>query len=472
MKKLLKKSVLFFTLFFIYPVVLFAQGYVLLSPTGGAGAPIDLDDTSSYFDNLFIIFISVAVILSAIRLMICGIQYMTSEAISSKAAAKQCITYVIGGLFLVLASFIVLQTINADLVGGNFDDVVSSVEDAQGDGADPVDPPVGGADPVDPPVGPGPGVDPPVSEAPVASFDVSCEGWTCTFTDTSTDPNNDISQRDWFMDDGFDSRRTGPIVRFNWPGPSPPGGYLVTLTVTDSTGLEDTIPIFIDVFDGEIGNLLPVADFSHPECDALECPFDGGTYSYDEDGIIVDYSWTIEGGPVLNGPDVIHTFPAAGSYRVTLTVTDDDGETDGMFMQVIVEEDPTLGPFNYRLEEVGTGDRVGVTSAFTIPGTGLEFDGPDFPDFPSCTAALMEEIDAGENPRFRQTFPIPWGGFHRCNNAGGGNYNYRLSETLRSGAIRNFNSPLHDNLLVCEGLLRADLLQARFIVATGGGCSN
>lgn len=83
--------------------------------------------TDTYLQNLFTIFVVVAVILSVIRLMICGIQYMTSESISSKGAAKTCIQYVIGGLLLILTSYIILATINEGLVGGSFTSVTSGI---------------------------------------------------------------------------------------------------------------------------------------------------------------------------------------------------------------------------------------------------------------------------------------------------------------------------------------------------------
>jgi YVTN family beta-propeller protein len=53
--------------------------------------------------------------------------------------------------------------------------------------------------------------------------------------------------------------------------------------------------------------------------------FDAGA-SNDSDGAIATYSWNFgDGQTATGGPTVSHTFATAGSYRVTLTLTDDDG---------------------------------------------------------------------------------------------------------------------------------------------------
>ncbi|MBQ4860363.1 PKD domain-containing protein [Pseudoalteromonas sp. MMG013] len=54
--------------------------------------------------------------------------------------------------------------------------------------------------------------------------------------------------------------------------------------------------------------------------------FDGGQ-SRDEDGQIVDYSWNFGHGVVKAGQSITHTYPQAGTYFTTLTVTDNDGAT-------------------------------------------------------------------------------------------------------------------------------------------------
>jgi Ca2+-binding RTX toxin-like protein len=71
----------------------------------------------------------------------------------------------------------------------------------------------------------------------------------------------------------------------------------------------------------------PVARFSATVASpGLASKFDGSASS-DADGTVVRYSWRFgDGSGVGNGgPKPSHTYGAAGSYKVTLTVTDDGG---------------------------------------------------------------------------------------------------------------------------------------------------
>ena len=55
--------------------------------------------------------------------------------------------------------------------------------------------------------------------------------------------------------------------------------------------------------------------------------FDGST-SADPDGSIVSWDWDFGDGNTGTGEMTNHTYAAAGSYTVTLTVTDDGGLND------------------------------------------------------------------------------------------------------------------------------------------------
>lgn len=103
--------------------------YQTLSPLSDAQKKVDLKDPKTYFTNMFSVLVSIISILAVIRLMLCGFQYMTSEAISSKEEAKKCIWTIIGGIFLLLLSYLILTTINKDLITLNFfDRVITEVE--------------------------------------------------------------------------------------------------------------------------------------------------------------------------------------------------------------------------------------------------------------------------------------------------------------------------------------------------------
>ncbi len=71
--------------------------------------------------------------------------------------------------------------------------------------------------------------------APVANFTFSKNKLVVSFTDTSTDAENNISSRSWNFGDGSTSTATNPSHTY-----AAPGRYTVTETVTDSGGLSST----------------------------------------------------------------------------------------------------------------------------------------------------------------------------------------------------------------------------------------
>ena len=75
---------------------------------------------------------------------------------------------------------------------------------------------------------------------------------------------------------------------------------------------------------GESGQ-PPTAVFS-VACNRLSCSFDASSSS-DVDGTITSHTWSFGDGTVGTGRTVSHTFPASGTYQVTLTATDDKGAT-------------------------------------------------------------------------------------------------------------------------------------------------
>ena len=80
-------------------------------------------------------------------------------------------------------------------------------------------------------------------------------------------------------------------------------------------------------------NVAPVARITS-NCSGLACSF-FGTTSTDSDGTIAGYAWNFgDGRPPPGTPP--HPYEAAGTYNVTLTVTDDDGATESLSTPVTV----------------------------------------------------------------------------------------------------------------------------------------
>jgi PKD repeat protein len=169
---------------------------------------------------------------------------------------------------------------------------------------------------------------------PVAAFTApSCtKNTSCAFVDASTDADGSISSRTWDFGDPTSSTNTStdanPSHTF-----ATAGIFQVKLTVTDNAGATGTVtnPVTVGV--------PPTASFVSPSCTAgAACAF--SSTSADADGSILTTHWEF-GEPTspsntADGVDATHTYAAAGSYNVTLTVTDNDGLTGTVTQPVTV----------------------------------------------------------------------------------------------------------------------------------------
>src|SRR3989344_3292740 len=94
----------------------------LLEPLPGLGNEEGKVDTASpdafgkYINAIIILFIGICAVLAVVMIVIGGIEYSTSELISSKEAAKERIRGALLGLLLALGAFLLLKTINPDLL--------------------------------------------------------------------------------------------------------------------------------------------------------------------------------------------------------------------------------------------------------------------------------------------------------------------------------------------------------------------
>ena len=89
----------------------------------------------------------------------------------------------------------------------------------------------------------------------------------------------------------------------------------------------------------EGGNMEPVAVINAPYTAQMEqtVTFDGSG-SYDTDGQIVSYLWSLQDNTAGNGQLFQHTFYEVGSYKIKLEVTDDGGLKSSDTFFIYVEE--------------------------------------------------------------------------------------------------------------------------------------
>lgn len=127
--------ILIFTLFLgsITPYVVFAQeeesGVILLEKTlpNVGNEEGKVTDLGTYLNGMFLVGIGVATALAVVMITIGGVQYMVSESFGGKDAGREKISGAVWGLVLALGSFLILNTINPDLLSFNITDAVNSI---------------------------------------------------------------------------------------------------------------------------------------------------------------------------------------------------------------------------------------------------------------------------------------------------------------------------------------------------------
>jgi PKD repeat protein len=139
------------------------------------------------------------------------------------------------------------------------------------------------------------------------------------------------------------------------------GTYTVTLTATDNEGDSSTFALPVTV-----PNTAPVAVGSIV-VDGMTVKVDSSGSS-DPDGTVASHSWSFGPGlPFIAGPTGEYTYATPGTYRIRLTVTDDDGASTRLDQQVTVPGATTPPPPPPPTTTPGTPTTPGTGTGTTPP---------------------------------------------------------------------------------------------------------
>ncbi|MGN6605954.1 MAG: PKD domain-containing protein [Jatrophihabitans sp.] len=200
------------------------------------------------------------------------------------------------------------------------------------------------------------------NQPPSASFTASCAQLSCSFDGrASTDPDGTVAGWAWDFGDG--ATGTGATVAHAY---AVAGTYTVTLTVTDGQGATGVATHSVTPTPPPV-NQPPTAAFT-VSCASLTCTVDGTTSS-DDEGV---QSWTWDFGDSTSGTGATtaHTYAAAGTYPITLTVADEDGQTGTVTQAVTVTAaDPSFVIDNFARTVASGLGQADVGGTWSIAGT-------------------------------------------------------------------------------------------------------
>jgi PKD repeat protein len=197
----------------------------------------------------------------------------------------------------------------------------------------------------------------------------------------------------------------GTNYYYDWNTNIGDGDHTLQARATDNAGqprVSDLVTVVVDNV-----NDPPVAAFN-VGCGGLTCNFNASG-SNDPDGSISSYAWDFGDANGGSGVTPEHTYGTAGTYPVTLIVTDNDGAPSAPELKNVPVSDaapnpedigcsPNFGSLNQRLSVTvsGTGFQNGATVDF---GARIAVQGVTFVDATELTVRIKIQRRANTGPR-------------------------------------------------------------------------
>jgi PKD repeat protein len=171
----------------------------------------------------------------------------------------------------------------------------------------------------------------------------------------------------------------------------------------DPDGEPDPIPVY-DGSGTTPSNSAPTANFTFSTSE-LTATFTNT--STDSDGTIAKSDWSFGDGTILTATNPTHTYAAAGTYTVKLTVTDDDGATGSTSQSVTVSQSTSDG--------------------ITLTATGYKVKGIQHADL-TWSGATGTNVDIHRDGQYHKTVANIGSYTDNIGKVGGGTYKYKISE--------------------------------------------
>ncbi|MET0684066.1 MAG: PKD domain-containing protein [Solirubrobacteraceae bacterium] len=203
--------------------------------------------------------------------------------------------------------------------------------------------------------------DPTSGEAPLA----------VNFTATAIDPDGGAITYRWQLADGA-VNGAGFSRTFTQAGT-----YEATVTATDDQGQTASKTVSVTVTGGgEPENGPPEIVEAEADVTSGPAPLDVlfNAVADDPDGDALTYSWDFDDGGSAFGAEADHTFDAAGTYDVTLTVSDPDGASDSATITITATDPPGNRPPSVQAGALPASGPAPLAVLFTAAGSDPDGD--------------------------------------------------------------------------------------------------
>jgi len=183
---------------------------------------------------------------------------------------------------------------------------------------------------------------PPIATITSVAPNPANTGQTVTVMFTATDPDGTMSSIMVTWGDGTSTSLAGTATSathsYANTGNALSENFTITVTATDNSGSTGSASA-----SETINDRPPVAVIASPSSAPVNTSvtFDG-TGSTDPDGTVVAWAWTFGDGTTGTGSVVTHSYSTTGTFNVTLTVTDNSGNTGVATTQITITAPTTV----------------------------------------------------------------------------------------------------------------------------------